>query len=324
MKDSCSGENRIISLAPGVIDCSAPWLFWPEHPSDWFLQSMRDLGQLEPVLLEHSKDGCTLITGVKRVRACYAMERNVQGRSINAGELQKGEIYLHSNMHRIAGPLGLLPAARFFQMRCRSEDWPDWFNQIAAPFLELNQLNLLENWLKLDQYWDYYLTRGHISLDVSPWICEFKKQDLAAIEPVLFDSYWSRNNSLSLLKWIWEISQGRDWTVEQVLQNCGLFSVLEENISPKDRQKKILELLRSQRFPHIYFLQADFARLQKETAKARVWKIIPEQNFETNRLYVQAKVDNSQEVEKAVQELWELKENQAFEKIWQWQKDNLE
>ena len=317
-------DYRMIELAALSIDCSGPWLFWPEQPSELLIRSIRDYGQLEPVLLHEFQGGYSLISGLKRLRACSANDQNVLGITLNCSELEKGHIYLHSNLQRISGAASLLPAARFFQKRLLQDEWSSFWHSELSQLLNRKELKLLDDWLRSDGDWDYLVCSGHISLETAPWICGFSRRDLCALEPFLSSMYWSRNNSVSFVKWIFEIAQSRDLTVQQFLEHCSLPELLQEEISPRDCQKKILDLLRAERFPNLYSLEAEFSRLQKEVASGTGWKVIPEQNFETDRLYLQAKVEGPADLESAVQGLGEIKDRGSLHRIWQWKKDNLD
>ncbi|MFW6415184.1 MAG: ParB N-terminal domain-containing protein [Thermodesulfobacteriota bacterium] len=316
--------DGIVSVSARCIDYSGAWLFWPLEPTEHLIRSIKEFGQLEPVLLEEQQDGYSLVSGFKRLRACQQLERSVLGLVICCSELEKGEIYLHSNVQGSPEPASMVLPARFFQERCHPEEWKKIVYRTIEPFLSGKNLRLLQKWMYLDSYWDGYLLSGHISLDTAPWLAEFGERGLKAVEPFLQCTYWSRNNAVSLVKWIYEVCKSRDICVQDLLEECRAGRYLDRDLSPKDRQKRILEVLRAHRYPNLYSLEQDFSRLQKETSRETGWKLIPDQNFETDRIYLQRELRAPRDLEGAIQGLLQIRDNGALENIRKWQGENLE
>lgn len=320
MKDC---DERDTTLAAESIDCSGAWLFWAEPADAAFIRLIEKMGQLEPVLIAREQGRFRLVTGYKRVAACRELQRPVRYRSINGNDLCKGRMYLHLNLQRRITGSGLVRAARFFQSVSDSKDR----NGLESEFEGLvpaKMLGVLKHWLHLEPFWDEGLHAGRVPFEAGPVLAGLEASDRQACEPFFTELSWSWNKARHFLNQLLE-SAGRDGLQPAaLLRRERLADILQKELSPNDCLKELLQRSASIRYPVLTRLEGSFQAVQADCVRKTRWRILPEQHFETNGFLLQTPVRSRKDLERSLEQLRRLLEQEAFEPVWQWQQEHLD
>jgi len=308
-------------LSAEEIDCSGSWLVWSKQPEEGFLNSIRKWGQLQAVLISSSKQSWQLISGYKRFMACRELNRQVLAKEIKADDVAKACLYLQENAYRITKTIDFLPWARFIQSI--QENYKDLVWTELSTYIPSKELNLILTWLELPSSWDDHLLENRLTLDLAPLLAGLNSFDLQALKPFFSCLRWSKNKAKNLISHLFESAKRDQNTIAQIISDHRLDSILSQNLSPKDCQQKILQLTKEIRFPALSSLEKGFLELQKKVRQRTIWRIEPEQHFETNGFYLIALVRKKDDLLRSVDQLQGLLENGFFDQVWDWQDRNL-
>ncbi|MFP4671147.1 MAG: ParB N-terminal domain-containing protein [Desulfohalobiaceae bacterium] len=310
------------SLEPGQVDCSGPWLFWAREPGQALLQSLRELGQLEPILVRAGRLSWELVSGYKRLRAVQQLGRQVLAREVQGQEVDLGLIRLQAALGSALTPQALLAACRFFQARVAEERLLGLLERWVRPLLSRRQWPLLLAWLELTLDYDRILQEERLPLEAGSRLQKLDPAALQHLKPLFQNLSWSVNQARSLLDWLLEAADMERKPVAQLLSELKISEILAQDLSPRDSKDRILARIKARRFPWLQSLEQEFALLCKQL-QGRHWRVQPEQNFETDALYLQARVDSAGQLPAAVRELQEILDSQAWSRLQRWQTERF-
>ncbi len=314
--------NELILLDPENIICDGEWLFWKEEPSPWFIDSFKEIGQIFPVIVTKEKEGFILITGYKRVKTCKILNIKVEAKVITADIIKKGLIYLFSNLSRNISLPTLIIAFRFFK-RHMTEDLKPIIGRLEN-FFDSRKLYNLNLWLKLPEKWDFLLLEDKLDIDFADKLVRFPEEDLEYLFLIFSSIKWSYGNTKKLLKMIWDLKVIKKTEIINIFESIELTKTLNSNLSPKDKIETILKRLKEKRYPILSQLEEEFSVLRKKFDKSTLLKIIPEKNFEGDKLYLNAEIQSLDDLLKIKKELDNFIDSSLWKEIKKWQKKRLD
>lgn len=324
-------NTDLLLLEPGVIDCRGPWLLWKREPEPILRDSLRRLGQIEPLLALHEGGGWSLVAGHSRLRALRELGRKALVRAVDAPpepgarrEIALGLVYLASNRAYLLGeeasPALLLPALRFFIERMDSED----LRRDVAPALGLaprsRTLARLEQWcalFELDAPWERHLLAGRLPLACVETLARMTPEELQALEPFFAALSWSSSAARQFLTLLFETSR-RDGAPLQAVVRSGLPALpelLHGGLSPKDILAALLESARRLRHPRRYELERGFAALAAELSTGALWRVTPEQGFESDALHLSARCETPEQAREAARQLLRMADSPLWGRL---------
>lgn len=307
-------EQEVKELAPESIDCTGPWLFWKEDPGPELADSLTGNGQLLPVLVRDGEHGPELVDGLKRVTFLKRQGRSVLARFVTA-EADPGVLYVEVNGvgGGFVGEARAVTAWRYFQDR---DVLPGRAAVLLGTSPRSRQWRQILEWGALEPVWDTLLSQGHVALAHAPLLGRMTADDRAALEGVFEKLAWSRNNGQNLLTWLWEMSRSRGTTAARIIQELGLVSLMDQDLSPKDRISRILDTVRQARYPELTGLERDFGARSREVTVGTRWKVRPGDAFETGAVELSVRLKTRQEMDRAVQDLKRMHRDRIWELIW--------
>ncbi len=318
-----SSSAKITSLDPQVVDASGSWLFWARDPDEQFRQSLRELGQLEPVLVAHDPGGLSLVAGYKRLKACHEQGAAVQAVQIEADTVTRGWIYFQSNRQSRLDSKDLVLAGRFFSQHLGQEELLNILRRMVPSGADARLPDLICRWLYLPADWDNLLQAGHIPLQATHWLSRLEEEELQALHPFFRELRWSESNARKFLARLTETSLRERTSLSSLIQDSKLESILQQDLSPKDRVQRLMHEARRLRYPELTKLEDEFSDLVRQISQDSKWKITADPSFETDRLGLSLAVSSPRELEEAVKELQRMTERNELSRIWQWQWERL-
>lgn len=317
-------SGRLFTISPFAVDASGGWLFWARAPEEEFLQSIRELGQLEPVLVTGDEDPPALLAGYKRLLACRELGLDLLALSAGSPDpVARGRIYAATNRQRQPDASDLVRAGRYFAPHLDAPGLERVLSEISGSRGDKRTPELVGTWLRLDPKWDELLGAGHLPLQAAQTLARLSGGDAEALWPFFRDLRWSRNNALHFLTWLEEAASRERSSLAELLGSAGLDQILESDLSPKDRIRRLAQLARETRYPRLTELEAEFSAMVREASRAGLWRIAPEAAFESDRIHLSASLGPGQDLEHASRELERLHREGTLERIRQWQRNRL-
>ncbi|MFO8031001.1 MAG: ParB N-terminal domain-containing protein [Desulfohalobiaceae bacterium] len=317
-----NSQPKLLQLEPREIDCQGSWLFWLQEPGVPLLRSLQELGQLEPVLVRRSGQAWELVSGYKRCKALQQLGSWVWAREIQGQEIQMGLVRLQSNLGLALSPEGLIAACRYFQARMQEKELQSFLQHWIKPLLAGKQWPLVLSWLVLPLDYDQALQEARLPLEIAPRLQRLDPAALKGLLPIFLSLTWSGNQARNLLDWLLEAAEMQGKSPGLMLEDLNLSGILQEDLSPKDAKERILDRIKDRRFPWLQTLDSEFKELCRQL-QARHWRIQPERNFETDALYLQARIQSARELWPAVQELQEVLGQEAWTRLKRWQTERF-
>lgn len=316
--ESQNSQSRLLQLEPAEIDCSGPWLFRCQEPEADLLLSLQELGQLEPILVRQGEQAWELVSGYKRCRALQQLGVLVLAREVQGQEIQLGLVGLQANLGPGLGLDRILEACRYFQVRIQEEELQVFLKRWIRPLLGRQDWPLLLLWLGLPLEYDQFLLQKRLPLEAASRLQMLDTAALNDLRPLFQALSWSGNQIRNLLDWLLEAAGMQAKSAGQLLAELDLQRILAQGLSPKDTKQRILDRLKSMRFPWLQSLESEFAELCHQF-KPKYWRIQPEKNFETDALYLQARIQSAGDLLPAVKELQGIQDNEVWSRLEQWQ-----
>lgn len=294
-----------IRVYASQLECSGPNLFWAARVSETLFFSLRDMGQLEPVLVRPHGDGYALLSGYQRVAFLAEEGQEVMARVLPGpgSPLEDGLIYLHANLHRPLDESLRIRALRYFQPMLG----PDGLARRIAPILGLpprsgTWRNHLA-WLALPASWDALLHAGNIPLAAGTILADLPQDAQKALQPYFSAWKWSQGRAVQWLTLLREAALHRGCSVKHILEASASPQTLDVGLAPQDALQRLTAQARAVRFPHLDRMERRFAALAKELLGSSRWKITPTPNFESDSVTLQLQARNAEEWRLAARDL---------------------
>lgn len=301
-------QSKIFILPSADIDESGPCVLWPRPPEPALIRSIRETGQLEPLLVRQAQGRTELVSGYSRLLALRELGREAVCLEMEGNAVDGAIFYLRANCGRACDDSMRLRALRFFDNQICSRNFSrEQMETEIVPLLGIDvrakSWNWWQDWLRLSPQSDELLHKGHLPLAVAPVLAAFDPEELIFLLPWLRAVYWSRSNACHLLTWLYEATRLHGKSLIELLGASDFFLLLEKNLSPKDMAAALLLEAKKLRYPNLLVMQSGLQKKLAPLVKGSMWQVEHEDHFETSSLSVRCKIKNGQEARRACQEL---------------------
>lgn len=307
-KNNPAGD--LLRLNPEEIDISGEWILWPREPSNTLLNSLKNQGQLQPVLVQ-GQNPSRLIAGYSRVSALRELGRDVLAIQADLAEKDPGLAYVQSNCGQEPATGQKIAALRY----CRGN--ADLLKEMY-PALGIDassrEHTQWENWLGVEEKWDSLLSREHLPLRAGGFLAEMSPEDREALYPFFRKLSWSKSNALKFFTWLTEKARMQGVSAAELIREKGLREILNADLSPKDATAGIMARLFSLRFPRAAAFMEKKEALCREITAGTGWRAAHTKNLESAELSFSAAANSTAQMKKLARELAEMAESGAFEK----------
>jgi hypothetical protein len=273
-----------IRVYASQLDCTGTSLFWAGPPPQELCRSMREMGQLDPVLVRAQGEGYRLLSGYRRATFLTQEVREIAARCLSGpgSPLEDGLLYLHANIHRHLDDSMRVHALRYFQALLAPEE----LTRDIAPLLGIPPRSGMWRkylaWLELPVHWDDLLRVGNVPLTAGTTLASLRQDELEALRPYFAAWKWSQGRAVQWLTLVKEAALARGWFLGQVLEAAAAQQVLESGLAPQDALQTLTTQARALRYPHLDRMERRFADLAKRFFGSSVWDITPSPNFESD------------------------------------------
>jgi len=276
-------------------------LFWKREPDDRLLHSLQAHGQCAPVLVEPDQNVLRLVAGQRRVKALARLDQPVIACHVQPlTPRERGLVFLGSNSSQPLDDALMIRALRYFHGY--GGDLED-IALLLGQEPRSRQWQVMLQWMELPLLWDDLLEQGHVPLALGRILPRFRPEGLCALEPVFRDLSWSKNNAVHMLTWLWELSRSKKVSLVTLLDELHFDAVLHLDLSPKDMMIRLLEAVRTARFPRLSALENGFRSTAVEATAGSHWRLVQPDHFETGTIEFLTRIQSKAELEQRVHEL---------------------
>lgn len=259
-------------------------LFWAGPPSEGLARSLREMGQMDPVLVRAQGERYRLVSGYRRATFLAKNDREIAARCLPGpgSALEDGLLYLHANVHRPLDDPMRIRALRYFQPLLAPEE----LTRRIAPLLGVPpRSGMWRNyltWLELPEAWDDLLRLGNVPLAAGGILVRLTQDDQEAVRPYFTAWKWSQGRAVQWLSLLREAALGREWSLGTTLESVGGPLVLESGLAPQDALQTLSTQTKALRYPQLDKMERRFGELAKRLFGSSRWDVAPSPNFESD------------------------------------------
>lgn len=294
-----------IRVYASQLDCSGASLFWAGPPPEELCRSMREVGQLDPILVRAQGEGYRLLSGYRRATFLAREEREIEARHLPGpgSALEDGLLYLHANIHRPLDDSMRVQALRYFQSLLPPEDLAPRVAPLLGVPPRSGMWRKYLTWLKLPASWDNLLYAGNIPLAAGTTLARLRQDELEALRPYFTTWKWSQGRAVQWLTLLRETALGRGWSLNQALESAASQNVLESGLAPQDALQTLTTQAKALRYPHLDRMERRFADLAKRLFGSSRWELTPSPNFESDTVDLRLRAKNVEDLRAAARAL---------------------
>lgn len=298
-------RTSVVKVRAETVDISGRHLFWAEEPAPALRASLREVGQLEPVLARLRAGRWSVISGYKRSRilAEAGVAILIMEMPAHPDPVADGLLYLHANALRPLDDVMRLRALRYFVAYMDETELATRIAPLLGTQPRSGAWQRLTAWLDLPSHWDAHLAAGRLPLAAGPALAPLGPADLAALEPYFRDLKWSHSRAVQWLTFITETARREKKGVESLLGDSGLVQSLTGALSPQDKLQRLFARARELRYPNMTTLERRFCDLRGELTRSSRWELIPSEGFEHDVMELRLHARNAADVRQAAQDL---------------------
>ena len=310
-------SNEIRTVPADTVHASGDHLFWAAEPGGELAGSIREFGQIAPVLTRDTDRGMELVAGYRRLQVLRQQGSLALARMVDAPTATDlGLLYLADNTERTLTDSMRLAALRYFRPLMDE-------TALAADILprlgvkpKSKDARLLLAWLDLDPDWQDRLDRGCVPLAGGEILARMAPADREAVAPLFDGLAWSRSSGVNVLTWLYEAGKMAGTPLADVLDRAKLTDILGEGLSPKDAIARLAGAARLVRYPHLSALQDDFNRAAREITAGTGWRLAQPNNFETGGAELSIQVRTPAQLAKAAEDLETMAGLSPWDTLW--------
>jgi ParB-like chromosome segregation protein Spo0J len=314
-------ENRVIPLS--AIDFNdRTCLLWPHVAVGRdFLQSIENVGLINPPLLVDKKDGTySIVCGFRRVRACEMLgwrEINVQilqGQHTLSDLLQIAiwDNRSHRTLNVVEQARGIraldhpIPHARSVEFFSTLLGFPP----NKKVFQKIERIGWLPKAIQAG------LIEAKISIEAAVSLGELASEDAILIYRLLANLKMSQNKEKEVVMLIGEIAAMEELKISDVLYQLDIPAIMEnENFNRNEKGAKIRRKLKQRRFPAVYEAEMQFKKTLKELRLDSTMHISPPPFFEGQSYGLHFNFENLNDLHDCQKRLDALIANPTTEKL---------
>lgn len=310
-------SQEIITAPTDSIRDEGSHLFWSDRPHESLLNSIRELGQAMPVLVQQTDNGLELIAGHARLAALREAGLPVLVRIVEgASNVDKGMLYLADNAQRPLDDAMRFAAVRYFHTIMDEKSLRSDILPRLGVKPKSKDAKLFLAWLDMTENWQAHLTAGRVPLAAGTILARMTEEDRTSIEPLFTSFSWSRSNCVNLLTWLFEAGKMNGIPVSDVMSKAKVDEILRQGLSPKDCIAKLTATVKNTRYPELSALQERFARAAREITAGSRWRLNQPNNFETGGAELTIQVKDAGQLAKAMEDLEAMSSDSTWNELW--------
>ena len=311
----------VCSLSPADIDCSGPWLLHLESRAEKLIPSLKQHGQLVPVLAVEESGKTLLVAGRARVSAASKLGMEVLVRYIDAvDDTTKAVLHLEENSARSGDEGVKLGAMRFFAARMDASELPKTVAPLFGIKPKSRDMKFWLDWMELEPQFDELLKLGHIPLAAVGVLIKLSEIDRAALIRFFEKLSWSRSNAVNFLTWLYETSRRENKSIVELI-SAPAFEAAGESESPKDAVTRFCKAAKELRYPHLSELEKAHSKIVSEICVGTKWRVEPVGSFETGEVMIQTRFKNREAMQKALTDLEAIAKFSGWEDLFELGRD---
>ncbi len=300
-----------------AISSTGSHIFWATQTDDTIIKSIREFGQVSPVLAQETENGLELIAGHSRVEACRQLNELVLIHIyIASDDINKGLLYLADNSQRVLDDGMRLKALQYFQPLMDGDKLKINIMPRLGIKPKSKDAKLLLAWLKLPETWQTHLANGFVPLAAGATLARMDEADRTAVEPLFSGFSWSRSNAVNVLNWLFETSKMISSPISEVMQSAGLHDILKQGLSPKDAIARLTAAAKIARYPELTALQNTFTKAAQEITVGTKWRMTQPNSFETGGAELSIQVKDAKQLAQATKDLETMATLSPWNDLW--------
>ncbi len=287
---------------------------------DDILDSIKNVGLINPPILIKKKSKYTIICGFRRIAACRMLgllniEAKILGSSTNEIDCVKCAITDNSFQR----PLNLIEQSRsLFMLSGFFKDITSLANAASSLGLPHNPfiIKKIINIYHLPLFIQNCVLSNIISLSMAVELGTFEKDAEITFAEIFNDLKLGLNKQRELITLVNEISLRENIPVIKVIQESGFQEILQNDELDRTKKTKTLRFyLRKRRYPSITRAEQKFEELVKELKLGNGIELIPPKNFEGNTFIIKLHFNNLKDLQDHSDTLEGILQNPILKKI---------
>ncbi len=270
---------KFISLRKKDISITGKWLFSKILTEKLNIHFSVPRG-LFPILVQHTGNSYELIWGYEQLKD-LSPESKVEAISVRASDLDKGLLNLYTMPGMFDTPEKYIICFRYFYEILPKDEFQRYIKSIFKEILDKKDINNLIKWLELDIAFDDILIYRNLSLDLVNYLLKFSHKDCNFILPFFKNIKWGKNKAKSFLNCLYILHKREKKEIKYIL--TPIYNILEKDLSPNDKIKNILDVLRDRTYPNIREIEREFYKKTSSLIKKNI-KIFPSTGFELDEI----------------------------------------
>ena len=310
-------SNEIRTVPANTVHASGDHLFWAAAPDNGLAESIREFGQIAPILARDADRGMELVAGHSRLQVLRQQGGLALARMVEAPTaLDLGLLYLADNAQRTLTDGMRLAALRYFRPLMDGKNMVSDILPRLGIKPKSKDARLLLAWLDLPADWQDRLDRGCVPLAGGEILARMDPADRENVAPLFDNLTWSRSNGVNVLTWLYEAGKMAGTPLAEVLDRAKLPEILDQGLSPKDAIARLTTAARLVRYPHLSALRDDFDRAAREITAGTGWRLTQPNNFETGGAELSIQVRTPEQLARAADDLKTMAGLSPWNTLW--------
>ncbi len=279
-------RNKIDSIPLDQIDSNdETYRITTETDVDSLCKSICTTGLIRPPLIIKKKQGYTIISGFRRIKALKILNTiRTEMKLIDPDENELRKIQLAITDNVFQRQLNLIEQSRSLKLLSMVIDDKRHLLKVASTLGLPNNFQIIEKIIKLGSLSDdiqQHIISNSISLPIA---LELDKLDRRTAEKIahFFDQLkFGLNKQREVLRFLKEISIRENISILHLLEEDTIRKTLADNsIERAHKARQIRSYLKKRRFPQLTKAESVYRQLEKELKLGQGIKLIPPANFE--------------------------------------------
>ena len=281
-----------------------------------FIDSVRELGVINPIILQKNLEAYTVITGWKRIG--FALKNKIQkihSKIYSADEINFEKclkIIYYDNKDRIT-ELGKAELVKKFIDLSKVDN--NYLKDVILPYFDLpptfKQLERLKKLYVLEEDIKDSFYNDQLSIEQIHILAELKDNKLRSdiFQKILLTYKFNNNETRELVRDIFDIANRN--VESQILKLKDILNSKNQNLSKHEFRRKIKSL----RFPRYYRTEEKLKEIINSSKLTGRMQLLHHPYFETNDLEIRFKVNSEEELRDVIESLSEFLSNNDMERI---------
>ncbi len=287
---------------------------------DDILDSIKNVGLINPPILIKKKSKYTIICGFRRIAACRMLGLlNIEAKILDSSTNEIDCVKCAITDNSFQRPLNLIEQSRsLFMLSGFFKDITSLADVASSLGLPHNPsiIKKIINIYHLPLFIQNCVLSNIISLSMAVELGRFEKHAGIIFAEIFNDLKLGLNKQRELITLINEISLRENIPVIKVIQESGFQEILQNDELDRTKKTKTLRFyLKKRRYPSITRAEQKFEELVKELKLGNNMKLIPPKNFEGNTFIIKLHFNNLKDLQDHSDTLEEILQNSTLKKF---------